>query len=219
VTDSIPPLDADVLAALRSSPPVPPEVRARAKARLLDSIATAGGAAAGGTRGIGQAGARRVAIAFLGGALVGGALHAAWMRPPGAKVIYVDRPAPPPPSVDLTPSRLPSSAPVPSSAPSAIPLPPSSAPTLRLSQLAAERAILDEARRALAQGDAGQALDRLERHRRMFSSPQLAEERDAMWIQALIKADRREEARARGEAFRKRYPDSLFSSAVDSALE
>jgi hypothetical protein len=63
------------------------------------------------------------------------------------------------------------------------------------------------------------AFDRLERHRRAFSNPLLAEERDAMWIQALVKASRFDEARARGEVFRKRYPDSLFSSAVDSALE
>jgi hypothetical protein len=40
-----------------------------------------------------------------------------------------------------------------------------------------------------------------------------------MGVQALVKAGRFDEARSRGESFRKRFPDSLFSAAVQSALE
>jgi len=58
----------------------------------------------------------------------------------------------------------------------------------------------------------------LDRHRRTFSAPLLGEERDAMWIQALVKAGRYDDARTRAAAFRRRSPDSLFTSVVDSAI-
>jgi hypothetical protein len=68
------------------------------------------------------------------------------------------------------------------------------------------------------QGDPVRALDRLDRHRRSFPHPLLAEERDAMRVQALVKAGRYDEARARASIFLKRSPDSLFSSVVNSAI-
>jgi hypothetical protein len=83
----------------------------------------------------------------------------------------------------------------------------------------AERILLDEARAALAQGDAAGAIDRLDRHRRTYRVPLLGEERDAMWIEALVRAGRYDEARAREAAFRRRSPHSLFSSMVESALQ
>jgi outer membrane protein assembly factor BamD (BamD/ComL family) len=78
--------------------------------------------------------------------------------------------------------------------------------------------LLDEARSALAQGDPARALERLQRHRQSFPMPLLGEERDAMWVSALVKAGRYDEARTRAEAFRRRFPDSLFASMVDTAI-
>jgi len=79
-------------------------------------------------------------------------------------------------------------------------------------------ASLDEARAALVQHDAQRALDALEHHRRAFPRALLAEERDAMRVQALVAAGRYDEARARASAFRKSAHDSLFLRMVDAAI-
>jgi hypothetical protein len=221
----MPPIDPEALELLRDASPAPAEVRERVRGRLLGAVATiegrsAGGGDKGGLSRIALGGKRAAVVAFLAGGVVGGALHAAWMKPPPERVVYVDRAVPAPSAMADSRIALPAeSPPAPSAAPAGSASPPSSGPPLRASQLSAERAILEEARKALAQGDPARALDRLERHRRAFANPLLAEERDAMWIQALVKAGRYDEARSRGDAFRKRSPDSLFSSAVESALE
>jgi hypothetical protein len=79
--------------------------------------------------------------------------------------------------------------------------------------------LLDEARGALVQGDPNRALGRIEQHRRTFASPILGEERDAMEVEALMKAGRTAEARAKADAFGRRTPNSLFLPAVESAIE
>jgi hypothetical protein len=229
MSDSMPPPDPEVLALLRAESPAPPHVRARARGRLLGAIGPAGTIEArtrdGGAPGAGGGalGAKKAAvIAFLAGGVAGAALHAAWVKPAADRVVYVDRPgpvpaAPPTSGGAVDPASKPGAV-VPSDAPAAVPWSPPSGTPSRASQLAAERAMLDGARKAIAEGDAARSLERLERHRRTFASPLLAEERDAMWIQALVKAGRYDEARSRGEAFRKRFPESLFASAVESAL-
>jgi hypothetical protein len=226
VTEPMPPIDPRVLELLREESHASRDVRARAKGRLLGAVAAPLGHQTGGDKGpsSGALLARKATvIAFLVGGVVGGALHAAWMKRPPERVVYVDRVVPalpaPPAAAGATPSLAAGDPAVPSVGSVAVPSPPSSAPPSRSSQLTAERAILDEARQALAHGDPARALDRVELHRRSFPSPLLAEERDAMWVQALVKAGRSDDARARGEAFRKRFPDSLFSPAVESALE
>jgi hypothetical protein len=155
------------------------------------------------------------AIAFLLGGMVGAALYATFAPRPAARIVYVDRAVPSLAVPATEPSITAPIAPSPPAGPA--PVPPA-APMARESQLSAERILLDEARAGLAQGDPTRALDRLDRHRRMFSAPLLGEERDAMWIQALVKAGRYDEARTRAAAFRRRSPDSLFSSVVDSAI-
>jgi predicted ATPase len=94
-----------------------------------------------------------------------------------------------------------------------------SASSSRTVQLAAERVLLDEARGALVQGDPTRALDRLAQHRRTFATAILGEERDAMEVEALAKADRSAEAKAKADTFRRRMPNSLFLPAVESAVE
>jgi hypothetical protein len=221
----MPPIDPEVVELLRDGSPAPEGVRARVRARLLDAVAAIGmrkvvGGDDAASNSVGLGSRKAIAIAFLVGGVVGGALHAAWTRPPAERIVYVDRATPAPPAPTASTVAHPEvSLQAPSAPSAATPAPFSSGPVTRASQLTAERMILEEARKALAQGDPPRALDRLERHRRSFANPLLAEERDAMWIQALVKAGRYDEARSRGEAFRKRSPDSLFSSSVESALE
>ncbi len=149
---------------------------------------------------------------------VGAAVGAAFAPSPSPRIVYVDRvvtPAAPLSAATPTPAELETiPAPLQAAAPRA-----SGAPPGRASQLSAERILLDEARVALAQGDTARAIERLDRHRRTYPVPLLSEERDALWIQALVKAGRYDEARARAAAFRRHAPNSFFSSMVESALE
>jgi hypothetical protein len=234
VSDSAPPPpDRDLaaaLATLRGIDPAPAEVRARARTRLWSALgagvpAGGSGGAAGAPR---DAAARRAlggkaavaTVAFLAGGLAGAALYAVIARPP-ERIVYVDRVVPPP---DVSNALIPVPAaptPMPSAPTNALPNVPAATPppSTRTSQLSAERVMLDEARAALAQGEPDRALERLERHRRTFSNPILGEERDAMHAEALAKAGRRDEAVAAAAAFHKRWPESLFASAVDAAVD
>jgi hypothetical protein len=171
-------------------------------------------------------GSRVVAIAaFVAGAAVGAAIYAALSKPSAPAVVYVDRPlllglSPPiPPSAPASSIAGAASPVLPGSAGKAGPLSsPATASASTLSQLEAERALLDEARAALLHGDPAESLQRLARHRRAFANPRLGEERDAMCVEALVKAGRSSEARAQAAAFHRRWPSSLFSATVDSAL-
>jgi hypothetical protein len=87
-----------------------------------------------------------------------------------------------------------------------------------LSSLSEERALLDAARAALGAGDGERALAMTETHQRRFAHPQLAEEREAIAIQALVIAGRFGEARARAARFQEIAPDSLFAPAVLASL-
>jgi len=186
-------------------------------------------------RAMGTTAARAIgAVAFVVGGVTGAMLHAAFVKRPAPQVVYVDRtvdrPAPAVPAAPARPAAPPSSSSpaTAAAAPAAVaatPAPPArSAPRPssshgRASQLSAERAMLDDARAALVAGDAARALDLVERHRRTFANALLAEERDALEVQSLVKAGRYDEARARADAFRRRAPDSLFLPMVDSAVE
>ncbi len=96
-----------------------------------------------------------------------------------------------------------------------------SAPVVRRAAAPAlheERVGLDEARAALADGRTAQALKMLEQHARSHPKGQLAEERDALHVMALVKAGRRPAARAAAAQFHARHPNSVMSGAVDAAL-
>jgi hypothetical protein len=158
------------------------------------------------------------AAAFVAGGVVGAAFYAGLVKQPPARIMYVDRPVAM--SVPPTASRLAESNSAPQVSPEVAPpvSPHSSASMNHASQLSAERIMLDEARTAITQGDAHRGLDRLERHRRLFPNALLTEERDALRVQALVKAARYDEARAHADAFRRRAPGSLFLPAVDAAI-
>jgi hypothetical protein len=92
-----------------------------------------------------------------------------------------------------------------------------SAPPTRDAELAAERALIEMARSALAHGQSTQALDAVSRHVSKYPSGQLVEERESIAVHALVAAGRAAEAHARAESFRKRFPKSIFLPAVEAA--
>jgi TolA-binding protein len=99
-----------------------------------------------------------------------------------------------------------------------VPAPVRSASSATKGGLAEERALLEAARRAIKAGDVADAFRGLDEHARRFPGGQLGEEREALRVQALVRAGDRSEARRRAEAFRARFPDSAFNPAIDSAL-
>ena len=220
MNESPPPLDPTILEALRREDAAPAAVRARSRERLLSAVAglqaVGGGPGSGPPRGTALA-AKVGALAFLLGGVAGAVLYASLRGEPAPRVVYVDRLVPSSPGA---PPILPPvvANPVPAAQAPVVAAEASTARTSGASQLTAERVLLDEARSALAQGDPTRALERLQRHRQSFPTPLLGEERDAMWVSALVKAERYDEARARAEAFRRRFPDSLFASMVDTAI-
>jgi hypothetical protein len=85
--------------------------------------------------------------------------------------------------------------------------------------LAAERRWIEAARSALVAGDPKTGLEKLARHAKQFSRGVLAEEREALSVDALVAAGRYDDALRRAEAFRARYPGSLFAPSVAAALQ
>jgi len=85
--------------------------------------------------------------------------------------------------------------------------------------LVMERRLIERARVAVSSGRGDVALGVLRKHRREFASGRLAEERDALWIRALVQSGRDAAALKRGARFRNRYPKSIHRAAVESALK
>jgi hypothetical protein len=85
-------------------------------------------------------------------------------------------------------------------------------------RLASERMQLEAARVALARGDARGALDAIRQYTQRFPDGQLREEAEVVAIQALVRAGRHSDARARAALYRARYPNGFFRQAVDEAL-
>ena len=85
-------------------------------------------------------------------------------------------------------------------------------------RLTAERNLLDGARVSLASGEPTEALRLTERHRRDFPAGALVEEREAIATKALVDAHRYAEAKVRGAAFEKRFPQSAMLRSVKSSL-
>jgi hypothetical protein len=85
--------------------------------------------------------------------------------------------------------------------------------------LEAERAVLDAARAALGRGDGAEALRSVDDHARRFPRGVLVEEREAMGIQALRLVHRNDEAGARLNRFRARFPASLMRPALEAAAD
>ncbi len=230
----------------RSPPDLPRDVAARVLQRVEATAAFGAasgehGAAVGGGLGGGLL-ARRLPfgmVMFVLGGLAGAGLHATLqpsVRPPAAAprapllpvspVSGATEPAPlapvvPPPRAEVPepvplvrPAPVPATVPVPSVAYAARePTGPG-----RDVDLAAERALLEIARTALARGQVEAALDAVQRHARRFPRGQLVEERESVWIQALVAGERSAEARQRAAEFRRRFPQSILRPVVEAAV-
>jgi hypothetical protein len=222
------PLDPRALEALRwdRETLAPDDARSRVASRL--GVSGPGpaprprrGAAASATAGRMHT-AGLLAVAFVAGGAVGALVHARLTPVPATRVVDVDRPAPWVPSAAFT--AVSPTAPGPSAAPSPLPAASiavtsvASPPHIGRPQLDAERALLDAARVALVSGDTDTALRALDRHAQTYRRPILGEERDALFVQTLVRAGRYDEARTRAEAFRREAPQSLLRPAVDDAI-
>jgi len=95
---------------------------------------------------------------------------------------------------------------------------PSVAPVAPRSTLADERSLLDRARRQLASDEPARALTFLQQHAQRFARGELTEEREAMYVNVLVRLGRKEEAKTRGAAFQSRFPNSLMGANVRAAL-
>jgi hypothetical protein len=84
--------------------------------------------------------------------------------------------------------------------------------------LAAERALVERARSALARSRPRDALAALDEHRKLFAAGQLAEERDALAVIAVAGLGEHEKARSAAERFRKQHPKSWLLPAVEAAV-
>ena len=223
------PLGADLEAlfgAERSRPSPPSSARARVLARVTASIVGAGGGP-GGSGGSGAAaggvptgGAAMLLKPILLGLALGGALVGAVAVRDGSTAT----PAPRPIAETFQPASvaLPAAEPVPAApAISAAPPRPSaepSAPAPREQSLAAERQLLDEAHRALASGRSAATFEALSRHAAEFPRGRLSEEREGLWLRALLAAGRTDEARTRAARFKRLYPRSMLLPALEEAL-
>jgi hypothetical protein len=164
-------------------------------------------------------------VALAGALVVGGVVGAAARGTPEVRVVTVERA---PSASALVPRIPPSSVPpwtqieTPAASASAVPVAPhavaTAAPPSSGQELAAESAILDIARAAIARGEADHALAAVDRHAAAFPQGMLREEREALGVKALVLAGRGDDARAREARFRARYPESLFLPALESAL-
>lgn len=241
MNERVPPLDSDIAAVLAAEKPLP-RASSEEKARAFVRVAAACAGSVGGIGGKGRSTAPRLsegprswarahpwalaASAFTLGAGTGAALHASLA---GARLVYVTQVV----SVPATASEFPAAHPDP--APPAPPPvvntvpegrsgdrkgPSTSGASARPSgdTLAAERQMIDVARRAIGEGDGAAAMAAVSRHEGTFPSGLLREEREALAVRALVLLGRAGEARARAAEFRARYPGSLMAPAVERAV-
>jgi hypothetical protein len=235
------PLDPAVRAVLdraaRARPGTTPEARARVLARVEGVVGPLGGGPSGGSGGhthraapgpVGGAAALGRLLPLVASFVVGGAAGAVGvysLRPATVeRVVYVERPEPAASSVASAepPRREPpavpraSSEPAPAARQSTAPAPPANAESG--STLAAERQLLDVARRAVTEEDGAAALAAVTEHERRYPNGLLVQEREVMAVHALALLGRSEDARARADRFRSRFPTSLLLPALESAV-
>jgi hypothetical protein len=229
-------LDPDVLALLEHAKPVPALDAGKKAAMLADVMGKLGplppgggdggggdggasvgtGAAVGSKIALGVAFAIGVAAGVFGDrALVDRTPAPVASMSPVTTIVIPSVSAPAPESPDAIPVGALPSAPVPSVIP-AVKIPGEPVPSAR--GLAAERALLDVARSALARGEAAEALSAAERHRREYADGALVEEREAIAIKALVALGRRDEAAQRLAHLEKTHPNSIVLRAAKKAV-
>ncbi len=223
IRDNPPEALREFLDSERNRPDPSPEVEQRVFSRLATTLALSpppsapASPAAPAAQALGVGGVRRVLGIFLVGAAVGAGGYGVLQA--------VRQPAP------AQPAALPiarETVPPPTPEPSALQVEPPPTPAPRVSvrepgesrdqRLAAERRLLEQARTALVNGNADAAIVSLRRHARVFADGQLAEERDALLIRALVSTGDYAQARARTSRFHRQHPRSLFFETVEQAI-
>jgi hypothetical protein len=213
-------LDALVRRA-RTDGPTPDEL-----ARLEPTLGTASGrepppdAPARGPTSLGSSGLAVVVV--VGAVVIGGWL--AWPSPPTAPAVARGGAPPPvtqpsPPAAEVTfptaqepVERVPPPAPIPSS--TTLPATPTAPPRARVPS---EVELLEQAREALDHSPR-RALHSVEQHRLHYCDGVLAEEREVLAIDGLLRLGRRDAAEARAARFRVTYPGSIHSARIDALL-
>lgn len=165
------------------------------------------------------------AVTFALGCAVGGGLHAAVRAPPATQATQHELSAnrPPANAPRTSPPEQPPIAAVPPLQSASQPVESHSAavprPTASISDgLAAQQALLDQARSAFMHEDFADALQKLELHTARYPRSALTEEREALRVKALVGAQRFEEARRLGASFAARFPQSLLLPSVQDSL-
>lgn len=231
-------LDPDILALLDHAKPVPALDGAKKAALLADvmgkigPLPPGGGGDGGGGSGGAGAGAGAIGskialgVAFAVGVAAGvvgdravsprAAAPMVSMSPVTTVVI---------PSLSASASASPSSEAVPVGELPSAPTPSAARPARTPGEpvpsargLAAERALLDVARAALARGEASDALIAAERHRHDYPDGALVEEREAIAIKALVALGKRDEAAQRLAHLEKTHPNSMVLRAAKKAV-
>jgi hypothetical protein len=226
-----PPLRALLDSASAAPTDFPEDRRAAMRASLEARIAPGAPASRAPPHSLGRA-LRAGGLLALGAVMGAAAMRALAPSPaPTAVVLSVSAPLP---SVAIAPTVAPSVAPP---APPPVAAPPrvvrtsatstaaSAAPSIEIddgptapsrpSTLKEERPLLEQARAAIARGDGVAALDALDEHSRKFPDSKLAEERDALVVEALVARGRLDDAARKARAFEVRYPRSVFLERIE----
>ncbi len=236
--ESNPDIEA-LLDAERARPPVDEAMQARLRARVglgvglgVGAVAITMGAAKGSAIKAWLSAKWFVLLTFFAGGLVGFALRGI-VAPSPSVYVPVGKDVPPtlapstsalPVSGSTTPPEAPVAASASASAKAAVVLPkPSvsvaaSASGSVANPAADEAKLVEMARTALVRGSASDALAALDLHAARHPNGERAEEREALAVQALVKAGRADDARARAERFRKSFPGSIYLGAVNASI-
>lgn len=195
-----PDLDADLRALLDAgAAELPhPEQLDRLESRLFPPIVPGGGGGAPPAASLFPKAALAIAAAAALGAVT-------W--------IALDNPSPVAPTAQATdPVSVPAPAPDPVPVPALAPV-----PTRPTQDPVAELALLEAAQSALATSPA-RALAIAQQHARRFPDGALAQEREVIVIDALVRLDRAPDAEARARRFDARWPSSAHRRRIDVIL-
>ncbi len=232
------PLDDDLLALVGAAKPVP-ELSGARKAALFEAttaklgvLPPGGGGGGGGATGAGAGAGAKLTLALLATFAVGiavGVLADRALLPERTAAPFVTPLAQPTPPAAMNGDAGPHVAEIETVSPASLPDAPKAAPqhsapapsaeALSSRGLAAERALLDVARSALARGEAGEALAAAARHAREYPDGALVEEREAIAVKALVALGRKDEARTRVRALEQRFPTGLSVRAAKAAVD
>lgn len=225
--NELPPEMLALLERERSTSAVPNEVRESVRANVERSIGAAVLIAPKSMSAASKFGVLKAAKLVVAMAVVSGGVTSVWVATHGKPDVpsqgvpahaHATRPAhvAEVPRVDAPPTTEPE---VREGVPQAVVARPATPPPVASDDaLSRERALLDEARTALAQRHADRVLVLAEEHARTFRFGRLVQEREALAIQALVVNDQLDEARRRAALFRRLYPSSLLSPVVDNAV-